>query len=519
MKVIQKIFILMLFLSTLTIATTITTWKTDYSIGENIWIELHDKPNNNEDWVGIYPVGSSNDWENVVQWRWARETSDATDPGDWYKFTNLEEGNYEARFFLNNTFVTEASVPFSVVSSATPNIKTWKTNYSTGEDVWIELENKPNNNEDWVGIYPVGSSNDWGNVVQWRWARETSDATDPGDWYKFENLPDGNYEARFFLNNTFVTEDKIEFSVGDNINYAEVGSYLDSVTIETHNDYIVYKPSENLNNMPIVLFASYQTVIGTPNDPNYSVRFEGLMKFVASKGVCVIGATKNPLPIYSSTGVIDTFKNAITETLGRYPNIDSSRLGIIGQSRAGGQIFKIMKELKVAGYGAEKSFVIATDGSFAHGMSKNDLMTFQADSLFIQYGGYLGNITDPRRTLSINKLLPNNINKGFIAIETNVGHDWDAHRYGYGYLNTILAKSKLLKSIGAMIQYEFFDNQDTTAYNIVFNPQKTSQTIQSIIDAPLKAVGDYKYDCDGREEENDPNYYQLQFNYCTEYLN
>jgi len=95
------------------------------------------------------------------------------------------------------------------------DISSWKTNYTSGGDVWIQLEDKPNNTQDWVGIYPKGSSNDWSNVVDWRWAKETSTTeVDPGDWYKFK-LNDGTYDARFFLNNTFTVDESISFSVGN----------------------------------------------------------------------------------------------------------------------------------------------------------------------------------------------------------------------------------------------------------------------------------------------------------------
>jgi parallel beta-helix repeat protein len=106
----------------------------------------------------------------------------------------------------------------------TANIISWKANYSSGSDVWIELEDKPNNAQDWVGIYPAGSTNDWDNVVEWKWAKDTSPTqVDQGDWYKFQ-LDDGKYEARFFLNNSFTLNDKVSFSVEANNNTVVIGA-------------------------------------------------------------------------------------------------------------------------------------------------------------------------------------------------------------------------------------------------------------------------------------------------------
>ena len=114
MKKATKIFLSMIVFATLSWSTNITTWKTNYNSGSDIWIELEDKLNNTQDWVGIYPVGSDNAWNNVVDWRWAKDTSKTqVDQGNWYKF-DLEDGKYEARFFLNNSFIVEDKVTFSV---------------------------------------------------------------------------------------------------------------------------------------------------------------------------------------------------------------------------------------------------------------------------------------------------------------------------------------------------------------------------------------------------------------------
>ncbi len=106
------------------------------------------------------------------------------------------------------------SIVLTSFASAT-EILSWKDNYPTGNSTWIELKDKPNNYHDWIGIYPRNSNNSWNNVVALVWARNTSPtAVDPGAWYEFE-LPDGEYDARFFLNKTnTVVEASVAFSVG-----------------------------------------------------------------------------------------------------------------------------------------------------------------------------------------------------------------------------------------------------------------------------------------------------------------
>jgi hypothetical protein len=140
-----------------------------------------------------------------------------------------------------------------IISSLTwaVSIKTWKKNYATNKDIWIKVENKPNNNKEWVvGVYPLGSSNTQANSIRWKWAKDTSDAIDPGDWYKFLNLADGDYEARFFLNNKDGIEDSIAFSVGGRVE-------------KQSNDKIKKRNTDNKIKRPRVGRSSIDNVYGT----------------------------------------------------------------------------------------------------------------------------------------------------------------------------------------------------------------------------------------------------------------
>ena len=182
----------------------ITSLEHQYNSNTNTWIKVKDKPGNAQDWVGIYPVGVSSDWGNVVDWSWANETSEANDPGDWYKFT-LPDGNYEARFFLNNTYNIEDSTPFIVGDVV--SINTLKSVYGVNENISVNVANI-SGNQDWVGIYPKVSSNSWGNVKTWAWATQNGDLNITG-------VEAGEYEARLFFNNSFSVESKVVFNVSD----------------------------------------------------------------------------------------------------------------------------------------------------------------------------------------------------------------------------------------------------------------------------------------------------------------
>ena len=173
-----------------------------------------------KDWIGIYKKGDSNAWSNVITWFWAKD-SDFQDKGQivFYKHLYLQDGEYEARYFLNNSYVTfKKSNPITVKG--------------IGEVLELEYINKSikiftnggqhkPNPKDWIGIYKVGDDNSWGNVIEWIWAKDThfDPIQDLGDPYKVFDLkknydPKEKYEARYFLNNSYTTFKKSKpFSV------------------------------------------------------------------------------------------------------------------------------------------------------------------------------------------------------------------------------------------------------------------------------------------------------------------
>ena len=156
-KILSYMLFNMIILTSFSYGVNIASWKTSYASQNAAWINLQDKPNNTEDWVGIYPANSNSDWGNVVAWAWARDTTKVNGAGDWYKFT-LADGNYEARFYLNNTFTVEESVPFSVGNST--HISLTKKVFSSNERVSVSVSNL-SGDQDWVGIYPNNADNSW----------------------------------------------------------------------------------------------------------------------------------------------------------------------------------------------------------------------------------------------------------------------------------------------------------------------------------------------------------------------
>jgi hypothetical protein len=202
----MKKHILIFLLTTISLfAATISTSKPTYKAGETIIVNLTDMLGDDEDWVGIYPAGSSNDWGNVLSWDW----TGGINAGN-VSLSSVPAGDYEARAFFANSFHTEAKVSFKVEDQGEveTTISTSKTEYDVGEQIKVTVENMLGNDEDWIGIYPAGSSNDWKNVIVWDWTGgiKSGNITLP-------SIPAGDYEARAFFANSFHTEAKIAFKV------------------------------------------------------------------------------------------------------------------------------------------------------------------------------------------------------------------------------------------------------------------------------------------------------------------
>lgn len=200
-------FLLSFFIN-VTFAASLTTWKDTYNERADIWIQLHDKPGNEEDWIGIYPKNTNNSQVNVVSQVWANDTSITQyDEGDWYKFEDTDSdhfgeagyytkysvqspaGEYEARFFLNNGYQLEAkTVVFRIGNEVNTQLTLNKQNYATNDSVQVSYSSMLGDSEDWFGIYKKDDNNDWGNVkamelVWWlhRW-RYNNRLRESGRW-------------------------------------------------------------------------------------------------------------------------------------------------------------------------------------------------------------------------------------------------------------------------------------------------------------------------------------------------
>ncbi len=195
-------------------APTSNKIKPFYSVQHHtLNVEIQDKNfnPNPKDWIGIYKRYSNNEWKNVRAWTWVKDFKKNPSGNFEYQFENisLETGEYQVRYFLNNSYTTnEQSNTFKVEVTISEELF---LNLNNG-DIELTIDNtkiKFNPNpKDWIGIYEVGTSNDWDNVKVWVWAKDLRFHPLGIEYLHIFHDVDfkGEYEARYFLNNTFITD-------------------------------------------------------------------------------------------------------------------------------------------------------------------------------------------------------------------------------------------------------------------------------------------------------------------------
>jgi len=201
---IRFIGILLMFVTLLNASTTINIEKDIYSSTEKISVNLTGMSGNANDWIAIYPLDSSTDWGNVLQWKWA--SANGT-----FVFDKLPLGNYEVRVFLNNSFTIQASDTFSVEKDSVidqTTVITSESTYFSNENIVVNFTQMSGNSKDWIAIYPKDSSTNWNNVISWKYTQG-----DVNGRFSFNKLPVGSYTVRAFFNNSFNVEASYNFEI------------------------------------------------------------------------------------------------------------------------------------------------------------------------------------------------------------------------------------------------------------------------------------------------------------------
>jgi hypothetical protein len=170
-------------------------------------------PANATDWVGLYRAGSAD--TASLDWRYLNGTTQVPATGSATGVVTFTlaviAGDYEIRFFANNTYARLATSSAIAVPAPTAQIAVNGTpapNAVTavaGANLSVAVSGDPANPTDWVALAPVGSSE--GTYLGWQYLNGL--LTPPTEGLSAATLNFaapalvGDYEFRLFVNNTY----------------------------------------------------------------------------------------------------------------------------------------------------------------------------------------------------------------------------------------------------------------------------------------------------------------------------
>ena len=178
--------------------------------------EIFPDKNYKTNWVGVYKKGASNDWGNVLQWSWAKDLKQCSDNNNarCINIGGLKDGQYDIRYFLNNSYITDYSKTVKLETVGLPKfIKITNTDSYNGK-LLFDIDASSKGDKTWVGVYKKGTSNAWKNVLAWTWydaSRLINSVVLPNP------VPNTTYELRLFYNNSYKLEAKVEYKVGGDV--------------------------------------------------------------------------------------------------------------------------------------------------------------------------------------------------------------------------------------------------------------------------------------------------------------
>jgi hypothetical protein len=208
---------------------SLATNKNTYLPNESIVINFDDMLGDSEDWIAIYPVGSSNAWGNVIRWDYLGENISGS-----ITLSPLPVGNYEIRGFFQNSFIDVATYPIVVQPALSLSLN--QENHNSTDEIVINFTNMQGDVHDWIGIYPVGiSSEPFSNVLRWEYTNGLNNGT-----ISFNALPAGEYEVRGFFQNSFDIESTQSLTVENNSKVCTDINNVDPCSVSTFHNLSLY---------------------------------------------------------------------------------------------------------------------------------------------------------------------------------------------------------------------------------------------------------------------------------------
>ena len=337
----------------------------------------------------------------------------------------------------------------AVPQIAVPQIAVVKNVFAPNGPVIVNVQNLEGNDDDWVGIYPQGATNDWDNQVGWHWTGGIKDGTVqiPVN----AGTPEGIYEARVFFHNSYKLEAKCQLLLFNNVAmpvpvykddaipqplsggmYGAMGEHpVRKISVASpwpayaNKDYLkvdLYIPADVTGKRPTVFFITGYSMY-------HSESYYSLLYFIASQGYnCVFVPHEHTNPDFHPELLL-TILDSIVEQFA--PMIDTTRVGYAGHSEGGGLIFYLAKDRPQ--WGTNGRFLFSLAAWWGFNLPPTGNVDYPPDTnMIIQMGNPKKDTgTDPRQNIDF--LLHNNIpleRKTYLYLPGDAAHP-ATHRLSY----------------------------------------------------------------------------------------
>lgn len=165
---------------------------------------------NQNNWIALFKKDTTNVWANVRSWAWIKDlplypTDTPDSEARKFSFQGEEDGEYQIRFFENNSYNPHSIQPITLEASQNrPFIEI------TVQNQYGDLILKSTHaDQAWVGLFKKDAPSSRENILDWKWVRSIDQKTN----FNTNALANGTYEARLFFNNSYDLEAKVEFTL------------------------------------------------------------------------------------------------------------------------------------------------------------------------------------------------------------------------------------------------------------------------------------------------------------------
>ena len=152
-------------------------------------------------WIGIYKKDTSNEWKNVRKWEWA------TEPITKIGIKFLATGDYEARLFFNNSFITEKVISFHMEAGPAQRANRLDdTSITLDKSASFTLKSIVSEEalKNWVGVFSVGAEHKRANLLAWGYLEKDNKHNKVTiNTLNGKKLPLGNYDMVYFIDNSY----------------------------------------------------------------------------------------------------------------------------------------------------------------------------------------------------------------------------------------------------------------------------------------------------------------------------